>query len=137
MFFYKVHQPLHWYQKTGKNMSGGGSSSSASQTNVPFFNGEHFNLWTLMMKTMFRSRDLWNLIEIKFSEEEDGNRLNESMKKDTKALYLIQQTFDPKIFIRISEVKTAKETWQTLKIEFQGDSNTYTVELHSLTPMQR
>lgn len=44
-------------------MVGRGSSSSASQANVPFFNGEHFNLWTLMMKTMFRSRDLWNLVK--------------------------------------------------------------------------
>lgn len=113
-------------------MVGRGSSSSASQANVPFFNGEHFNLWTLMMKTMFRSRDLWNLVEEGFSEEEDSNQLNESMKKDAKALYLIQQALEPKILVRISETKTTKEVSEILKTEFQGDSDTNTIKLHSL-----
>lgn len=66
-----------------------------------------------------------------FSEEEDGNRLNESMKKDAKALYLIQQALEPKILVRISEAKTAKEASEILKTKFQGDSDTNTVKLHS------
>lgn len=81
---------------------------------------------------MFRSRDLWNFIKKGFSKKEDGNRLNESMKKDAKALYLIQQAVDPKILIRISDAKTTKEAWETLKTEFYGNSETNTVKLHSL-----
>jgi len=39
------------------------SSSSAKDANVPFFKGDNYNLWSLMMKTMFRSKDLWKLVE--------------------------------------------------------------------------
>ncbi|XP_039143968.1 uncharacterized protein LOC120281110 [Dioscorea cayenensis subsp. rotundata] len=108
------------------------SSSSSREANVPFFKGENYNLWSLMMKTMFRSKDLWSLVEKGFSGEGDGARLNESMKKDAKALFLIQQALDPRVLIRISEAKTAKEAWDIIKTEFQGDPSTLTVELHSL-----
>lgn len=66
-----------------------GSSSSARDANVPFVKGENYNLWSLMMKTMLRSKDLWNLVEKGFIEEGNGVRINESVKKDAKALYLI------------------------------------------------
>lgn len=85
------------------------SSSSAREANVPLFKGGNYNLWNLMMKTMFRSKDLWNLVEKGISEEGDGVKVNESVKKDAKALYLIQQALDSRILVRISEAKIAKE----------------------------
>lgn len=92
------------------------SFSSARDANVPFFNGENYNLWSLIMKTIFRSKDLWNLIEKRFSEEGDRTRINESLKKDSKALFLIQQSLDQRILIRISEAKTTKEAWEIIKM---------------------
>jgi len=68
----------------------------------------------------------------RFSEEGDATRINESLKKDAKALYMIQQAVDPRILVRISEAKTAKEAWETIKTEFHGDSNNTTIQLHSL-----
>lgn len=96
-------------------MTGCCSSSSAVQANVPFFKGENYNLWSLKMKTMFRSRDLWNLVEKGFSEEGDDNRRNESLKKDVKALYLIKQALDERVLIRISEATMAKKAWEISK----------------------
>ncbi|XP_039115501.1 uncharacterized protein LOC120250763 [Dioscorea cayenensis subsp. rotundata] len=108
------------------------SSSSAKDADVPYFKGDNYNLWALMMKTMFRSKDLWKLVEKGFSEEGDATRINESLKKDAKAMYLIQRALDPKILVRISEAKTAKEAWDIIKTEFQGDSGNITIQLHSL-----
>ncbi|XP_039123490.1 uncharacterized protein LOC120260116 [Dioscorea cayenensis subsp. rotundata] len=85
-----------------------------------------------MMKTMFRSKDLWKLVEKGFSEEGDATRINDSLKKDAKAMYLIQRALDSRILVRISEAKTAKEAWDILKTEFQGDSDNSNIQLHAL-----
>lgn len=67
-----------------------------------------------------------------FSEEGNATRINESLKKDTKVLYLIQQALDPIILVRISEAKTAKEDCDIIKTEFQRDAENLTIQLHSL-----
>ncbi|KAH7655628.1 P-loop containing nucleoside triphosphate hydrolase protein [Dioscorea alata] len=126
---------LYWHAIVSENddlVAGCSSSSNTSNANVPYFNGEDYNLWSLMMITMFRSRELWNIVEKCFNEERDENRINESLKKDAKALYLIQQALDKKVLIRISGAKIAKDTWEILKIEFQGNENTVIVQLHVL-----
>ncbi|XP_039128947.1 uncharacterized protein LOC120265102 [Dioscorea cayenensis subsp. rotundata] len=69
----------------------------AKDADVPYFKGDNYNLWALMMKTLFRSKDLWKLVEKGFSEEGDATRINESLKKDAKAMYLIQRALDPRI----------------------------------------
>lgn len=79
---------------------------------------------------MFHSKDLWKLVKKAFSEKGDATKINENLKKDAKALYLIQQAIDPKILIRISEAKTTKE--DIIKTEFQGDLGNTTIQLHSL-----
>lgn len=61
------------------------------------------------MKTLFWSRDLWNLVDKGYREEEDDNRLNESMKKDEKVLYLIQQALNERVLIQITEASMTKE----------------------------
>lgn len=67
------------------------------------------------MKTMFRLRNQRSLVEKGFSREKDNNKLNESMKKDVKALYLIQQALHERVLIKISKASTAKEAWEILK----------------------
>lgn len=47
------------------------------------------------MKTLFKSQDLWDLVEYGFVDLEDPDeeaeeRLKETKKKDAKALFLIQ-----------------------------------------------
>ncbi len=61
------------------------------------------------MKTLFRSQDLWDLIEQGLSAEtsEEG-AFRELMKKDAKALFFIQQAVDESIFSRIAGATTAK-----------------------------
>ena len=42
------------------------------------------------MKTLFKSQDLWDLVENGYSEPDDDEaRLKENKKKDSKALFFI------------------------------------------------
>lgn len=47
----------------------GGSGSSSS--NLPYFNGEDYNLWSLKMETMLLSRDMWNIVEKGYNKDEE------------------------------------------------------------------
>lgn len=42
-------------------------SVSISQPNVSIFDGEGYEYWSIMMKMLFRSQDLWELVEKGFS----------------------------------------------------------------------
>lgn len=52
--------------------------------------------------------------------------------KDAKALYLIQNALSEPIFPRIIRADTAKEAWEILQQEFQGDSKVRSIKLQSL-----
>lgn len=94
------------------------SNINFSQANMPLFNGDNYNLWSLKMKTLPKLRDLWGLIEKGLNKDDDEHRLNKNMKKDAKALFLIQQALDERVLIHISEAHTSKEAWDILKTEF-------------------
>ncbi|KAG7576575.1 Ribonuclease H-like superfamily [Arabidopsis thaliana x Arabidopsis arenosa] len=113
-------------------MAGNGSNQPLS---VPQFKGEKYHLWSLKMKTMFRSQEVWDLVENGF---EDANpaapdqQLRESRKKDAKALFLIQSALDEDILSRIVAVNTSHEAWEILKREYLGDQKVITVKLQTL-----
>lgn len=66
---------------------------------IPIFNGEKYEFWSIKMKTLFRSQDLWDLVEKGFADTDaDKARLKENKKKDNKALYSIQQAVSDAIF---------------------------------------
>lgn len=64
---------------------------SISQAALPIFDGEGYEHWSIMMRTLFRSQDLWEFVENGFPEQDEEGKLRENRKKDAKALYLIQQ----------------------------------------------
>ncbi|KAI3789477.1 hypothetical protein L2E82_02274 [Cichorium intybus] len=84
------------------------------------------------MKTLFRSQDLWDLVENNTTEGNQDEMSKEIQKKDAKALFFIQQAVDESIFSRIAAAKTAHEAWSILKIEYQGSAKVITVKLQSL-----
>ncbi|KAM1208845.1 hypothetical protein ACFX2J_014457 [Malus domestica] len=104
---------------------------SGADLRAPIFNGENFDFWQIKMKTIFRSHDLWDMVETghnpsaKKVEEEltavELKHLKESMIKDAKALGIIQGDVLDEIFPRIAILETAKEAWDILKQEFIGD----------------
>ena len=84
------------------------------------------------MKTLFRSQELWDLVENGYADPDDETRLRENKKKDSKALFFIQQAVHESIFSKIAAATTAKEAWITLQMAFQGSSKVIMVKLQSL-----
>ncbi|PHT66462.1 hypothetical protein T459_30887 [Capsicum annuum] len=66
------------------------------------------------MKTMFKSQDLWDLVETGYVEPnpalaQTSDQLRETRKKDAKELFLIQLTLDDEIFPRIATATTSNQ----------------------------
>ena len=107
--------------------------STTSQPLIPVFDGDKYQFWSIKMKTLFKSQDLWDLIEDGYDEKEkDEQKLKENKKKDAKALFFLQQSVSDSLFSRIASANSSKEAWQALKTEFQGSAKVIEVKLQSL-----
>ncbi|CAN6694371.1 unnamed protein product [Malus baccata var. baccata] len=118
------------------------AGSSGADLRAPIFNGENSDFWQIKMKTIFRSHDLWDMVEkgynppAKKEEEEltaaELKHLKKNMINDAKALGIIQGAVPDEIFPRIAILETVKEAWDILKQEFIGDKQVRYVKLQSL-----
>ncbi|XP_074363067.1 uncharacterized protein LOC141703433 [Apium graveolens] len=100
------------------------------QPTMPIFNGENYDYWSLKMKTLFQSQDLWDLVKSGYDESTNltnaqKEALKETKKKDAKALFFIQQAISESLFPRIMRVAMTKEAWEVLQEEFQGNSKSH------------
>ncbi|GJW00664.1 hypothetical protein Tco_1555915 [Tanacetum coccineum] len=114
-------------------MTTSNSSVNVSQPQIPVFKGDSYEIQSIKMKTLFRSQDLWDLVDkgcADSTSEETKNK--ENQKRDAKALFFIQQAVDETIFSRIAAANSAKEAWDTLKTEYQGSAKVITVKLQFL-----
>jgi hypothetical protein len=116
------------------------NSSQSIFVSLPIFDGGNYDLWGKKMETLFRSQNLWDIVEKGFEEPENISTLEEAQRKelevkkqkDASALYLIQQSLADTIFHRITEASTAKQAWDILQNEFLGDSKVCTTRLQIL-----
>ncbi|KAL5719096.1 hypothetical protein ACHQM5_011921 [Ranunculus cassubicifolius] len=116
------------------------SSSEDYKNKVSEFDGENYDFWCVRMRTLFISRDLLEYVEDGFKVPEDktslssadATKLREHIKKDAKALLLIQEGVTKPIFPRIINATTSKEAWDILEREFRGSKQVKTVKLQSL-----
>ncbi|KAL5569040.1 hypothetical protein UlMin_025615 [Ulmus minor] len=91
------------------------------------FNGENYEFWSIKMRTYFCSQNLWKVVEERLTVPDDTSTLttaqkkvlDESIQKDSQALFAIQQAMSEEIFPRIMSATTVKEAWDTLQEEFQ------------------
>ncbi|KAK2981144.1 hypothetical protein RJ640_028510 [Escallonia rubra] len=110
-----------------------GSKGKRNSCSVSWSSGRSGELSTATGKairqTIFKSLGLWELVVEGFTEpnttegmtENQKNKLDEKRQKDASALSLIQRNVTDPIFPRIMRVESAKEAWETLRNEFQGD----------------
>ena len=117
-------------------MAGNGVNPN-SQPLIPMFKGEKYHLWSIKMQTMFKSQELWDIVESGYTEPkepptEPDQKLRDNRKRDAKALFFIQSAVDDDIFPRISHAKTSKEAWEIIKHEYFGDNKVIDVKLQSL-----
>ena len=114
--------------------------ASSSKSIVPEFDGENYDFWCVRMKTLFISRDLLEYVEEGYEEPNDKEDMSigemekwkEHIKKDAKALLLIQEGVTKTIIPRIINAKTSKEAWKILDKEFRGSKQIKAVKLQSL-----
>ncbi|XP_056860715.1 uncharacterized protein LOC130509107 [Raphanus sativus] len=89
---------------------------------VPVFNGGEYELWSIKMKTLLMSRDLWDVIEDETSDQPMEEELAKSQRdlriKDMSALYMLQMSVTDTIFLRIARATSSKQAWELLKAEF-------------------
>ena len=72
-----------------------GAGFSSSQPLIPIFNGEKYEWWSIKVKTLLRSQELWDLVEYGFVDileptQEEEERLREIKRRDAKALFILQ-----------------------------------------------
>ena len=86
----------------------------------PPFNGQNYDTWAKKMKTIMVANDLWEFIINGFNDVTDQTQyaaltnaqkthLKESMKKDAKALSLIEAVMTETVFPKIAAENYAKE----------------------------
>ncbi|KAJ0442660.1 hypothetical protein HanIR_Chr16g0811961 [Helianthus annuus] len=82
---------------------------------LPILNGKNYYHWSIKMKVLFQSQDLWNIIQNGYEESSSSSNQKEPKElKDKTAPFLIFQTVDDIIFERISVAESSKEAWDTL-----------------------
>ena len=47
----------------GKPIASNGNAMSSAQPLIPIFKGEGYEFWSIRMKTLLKSQDLWDLVE--------------------------------------------------------------------------
>lgn len=52
------------------------TSMGMFNTQLPQFNGKNYDYWSITMRALFISQDLWELVEYGFEEPEDENEFN-------------------------------------------------------------
>ncbi|KAK0582068.1 hypothetical protein LWI29_021146 [Acer saccharum] len=120
------------------------SSSSVQNPSSPYsllpnFSGENYDFWKVKMKTLLLSEGLWNIVNNGFTEPAEESRLSGPEKAkleadqmtDAKALSKIQNGVTATIFPRIMRATTAKQAWEILEREFQGDNKAKVIKLQT------
>jgi 6-phosphofructokinase len=92
------------------------------------------------MKTLFVSIDLWDIVKSGYQMPESTSSLTEAQQKelkenkskDARTLGMIQSGVSETIFPRIMGATRAKEAWDILQEEFQGDKKVRAIKLQTL-----
>ncbi|XP_074337043.1 uncharacterized protein LOC141674220 [Apium graveolens] len=116
--------------------------ASMIQPQIPKLTTTNYGNWSIQMKLLLWSQDIWDLVESGYTEpdaaaeaglsNDQKSILKETRKRDKKALFLIIQGVDESTFEKISEAKTSKQAWEILQKSFQGVEKVKKVRLQVL-----
>ncbi|XP_070681678.1 uncharacterized protein [Malus domestica] len=119
--------------------------AGGGELKAPVFDGENYDYWRIRMTTIFKSYDLWEMVQNGYElpemevdaleedlTEKQISTLKENRMNDAKALGIIQGAISDVIFPRIANEETAKAAWDTLQQEYIGDVKVRKVKLQSL-----
>ncbi|KAM1445266.1 hypothetical protein ACFX2I_041321 [Malus domestica] len=120
-------------------------SSSSSELKALVFDEKNYDFWRIIMTTIFKSYDIWNMVQYGYElpemeidalekdlTETQLQTLNQNRIEDFRALGIIQGAVSNTIFSRIANKESAKGTWEVLQQEYIGDTKVRKVKLQSL-----
>lgn len=104
-------------------------ASGFSFTIPPVFDGENYQAWAVKMSAFMEGSDLWEAVKDDYEvtplpENPTINQIRvhkESVTRKAKAKSCLYAAVSPFIFNRIMKFPTAKDIWNFLKIEYEGD----------------
>jgi len=108
------------------------AENNESQTLPPALTGDNYQVWAIRMKSSLEANDPWDVVKTGRDPPplpEDPtlaqirNRREERMKKH-KAKNYIHSIVSEAIFTKIMACDTAKQAWDLLRKEFQGNDRT-------------
>ncbi|XP_061971883.1 uncharacterized protein LOC133694399 [Populus nigra] len=107
---------------------------------ISVFTGQNYGVWAVKMETYLKAFDLWEIVQSDRQPTPLGNNptiaqmkfFNEEKAKRFKALTCLHNAVSEEIFSRIIAFKSAKETWDKLKVEFHGDEKSRKMQLLNL-----
>ena len=110
----------------------------SQQQLIPIFNGENYKFWSIKMKVVLQAtQHLCNVVENGIPK--DGETVSTSTstqvdwpQRDAEAFAKIHFAVTDTIFPRIMNATTAKQAWDILKAEFEGNEKTTAIRLQSL-----
>ncbi|XP_031253080.1 uncharacterized protein LOC116111015 [Pistacia vera] len=101
--------------------------STSTQSLIPIFNGEKYEFWSIKMRTLFTSQELWDVFEHGITDEvlsDEEKKLN-----TPKPCSLFNKRYMS--HSRIAVVETTTKAWKILKNEYQGSAKVITVKLQT------
>nr|GMC92306.1 polyadenylate-binding protein 2-like [Ipomoea batatas] len=108
------------------------AENQSANVGIPVFHGSGYEIWSSMMKTLFVSQDLWDMVGGGYIEEElTVEVLREVRKRDATALLFIQQAIDKSVFSCIAGARKSKEAWDALQKKYQGDAQTKSTKVYA------
>ena len=132
---YKKGNSKSFFGEKRKMNSGASFSATA-----PSFAGVNYGTWSVRMETYLKAFDLWEYVDTDKVPTPLNNNptmaqirfFNEERAKGFKAHTCIHNAVSEEIFSRIMACKIAKEAWDKLKAEFQGDERSRKMQVMNL-----
>ncbi|KAK1424269.1 hypothetical protein QVD17_19594 [Tagetes erecta] len=116
--------------KEDKRHNNASSSTVREQGNVqlqcPKLNDTNYNSWALLMETILKAYGLWGTVDV----EKDAELADE--KKINTAKAMILQTLPQDVLDQVAQYATAKEVWDSLKVQNLGADLVQKARLHTL-----
>lgn len=106
---------------------------------VPKFDGDYEH-WSMLMKTLLKSKEYWVVIEPGYTEPREGTVLTVAQQtdldalrlKDLKAQNYLFQSIDKQILKTMTHKETAKQIWDAMKSKYQGNVRVKKAQLQRL-----
>ncbi|KAG8388363.1 hypothetical protein BUALT_Bualt02G0118200 [Buddleja alternifolia] len=88
--------------------------SNGTPFQVPSLTKNNYGNGCIGMKALFGDYDIWKPLEFGVKAGDVA-----SLKNDQKALILIHQSLDDKMFEKVANTTTSKQAWETLQASFK------------------